>query len=137
MFQLIDRNRNGSIERTEFVAFLLPLVSEQSRINEWWTSLVAAQESGGAERIAQAAFDRWAQALPTEAIDLMRQQWLPLTAEPVPRYEPGQRLLVVAADGALVDALAGESGSSPRGLGDYSGGEVPDSVPATRSCPPF
>ena len=121
LFQLIDRNRNGSIERAEFVAFLLPLVSEQSRINEWWTSLVTAQGSGGVERIAQAAFDRWAQALPAEDTDLMRRQWLPLTADntPVSRYEPGQRLLVVAADGALNEAFVGDaSEEAASGSGD-------------------
>ena len=67
LFQLLDRDRNGSIDRAEFVAFLLPLVSERSRINEWWTSLVAVHGSGrdeGKARITQASFDRWAQALP-------------------------------------------------------------------------
>ena len=123
LFQLLDRDRNGSIDRAEFVAFLLPLVSERSRINEWWTSLVAVHGSGGDEgkaRITQASFDRWAQALPAEAIDLMRRKWLPLTADntPVPRYEPGQRLLVVSTDGTLNDALVGASEEAASGSGD-------------------
>ena len=50
----------------------------------------------------------------------MRLQWSPLTADntPVPRYEPGQRLLVVAANGALNDALVGAPEEAASGSGD-------------------
>ena len=81
LFRVIDKDRSGSIDRHEFISFLL-VTSDHTRIGEWWALLSeharqaqgprvgkAASSGGG---ISEAAFKSWASANPQHLEEISR-----------------------------------------------------------------
>jgi hypothetical protein len=109
LFKLIDRNQNHMIEPSEFIAHVLPQLSDHRRVTEMWAELAGATGDGSAIAVTEASFRRWADQLAPDDLAALNRQWSPLQAgggggggpsSVAPQYTPSERLLVVPADGA-------------------------------------